>query len=105
MSRSGEFLPNENHPGFALHAPTWNWIERRRAQGLAGPQAEAGMVEWTSDGVVDDQPIGQRAVIVRAVRADGEPFIARSRKEHVFVGNTPQHHSAAGDIALWDALR
>ena len=43
-------------------------VQRRRAQRLAGAQAETGMVPRTADGIVDEKPLGKRAAVVRARR-------------------------------------
>jgi hypothetical protein len=47
-------------------------VERRRAQSFACPKAEAGMVPGTANGIVHDQPLGERAPVMAAGGADRE---------------------------------
>src|SRR5262245_34509617 len=48
----------------------------------------------TTHGVVDDQTVRERSVVVRAVRADGEQRIAPPRQNHFFGVDAPEHHPA-----------
>src|SRR5439155_1508426 len=47
-------------------------VERRRAQSFACTKAEAGVVPGTADGIVHDQPLGERTPVMAAGSADRE---------------------------------
>src|SRR5206468_8396986 len=66
----------------SIDAPARNRIERRRPHWFAGAQAETGVVPWTADRVVDDEAVGERSLVVSAMRADGEDLVARFDDEH-----------------------
>ena len=71
-----QFFPDVGLVADQFDAPARDRIERRRTQRFAGAEAEAGVMPRTAHRVPHDQPLGQRPVIVRAVRADGEQAIA-----------------------------
>ena len=99
-----QLLANEHALALTLHAPARDRIQRRSAQRLAGAQAETRVMQRTPDGVADDQPFGERAAIVRAVRADGEPLVARAREQHLVVADPSRQHAAVGDGARRERL-
>jgi hypothetical protein len=82
----------------SLYAPTLNRIERWGTHRLAGGQAEAGVVPWAPDGVADDKPVDQRAMIVRAVWTNGKHRIARSNEQHLFLIDPPKDLPAVRKI-------
>ena len=83
--RFGRSFPDVGQVADSLYAPTGNRIQRWGTHRLAGGQAEAGVVPWAPNGVTDDKPVDQRAVIVRAVWANRKHRIARSNEQHLFL--------------------
>ena len=81
-----------------LDRPAVDRAERRRAQRLAGAQAEAGVMPGAAHRVADQQPFGERAVIVAAVRADGEDLAAAARQQHLLVADMADQHAAVGEL-------
>src|SRR6185369_1834468 len=49
-----------------LDVPAGERLQRRRVLGLAGAQAETGVMPWTTDGVVHHESFGARTAVVRA---------------------------------------
>ena len=82
----------------AIDAPARDRIERRRPQRVARAQAEARVMPRTADGVADDEPVGERAVVVRAVRADGEDLLAPPHQNHVVVADSCRRRSAVRQV-------
>ena len=68
-------------------SPARQRIQRRRAQRLAGAQAEAGVVPGAAHGVADHQPFGERAAVVGAGRLDREDLAAGLHQQHVFLAD------------------
>ncbi len=60
---------------------------------------------WASHGVADQESLGQRSVVVRADRADGEVFVAAAGKQDRIVADMPLEHAAIGNLADIDARR
>src|SRR5215469_9051324 len=83
-SRRREFLTNENLVAETFNPPTGNGVKGRRPQRLTCTQTETGMVPRTAHCVVNHQPIGERAVIVRAVRTDCKQLCATAHHQDVF---------------------
>ena len=80
----------------AFHSPARQRIQRRRAHRRAGVQIKTCVMQGTANRVADDQAVGQRALVVRAVRADGEESIARARQQHVVVADATREQAAVG---------
>ena len=102
--RVGQLLPDEHGIALTLDAPAGDRIQRWSAHRLAGSKAEAGVVPRAADRVCDDQSIGERSVIVRAVCADGEQLVAGAREQNVFVADAPRQHAADGERIDRDPL-
>ena len=98
-----QLLPDDERVAVALDAPAADRVERGRAEGLPGAQAEAGVVPRAAHGVADDDALGERAVIVRAGRAHGEVLVATPREQHGLVVDVPQHHAAVRNVAGRDS--
>src|SRR5439155_4392091 len=94
---TGELLSNEQLAVDALDAPARDRIERRRANGVAGREAETGVMQWAANGVADDQPVREQTVIVSAVRRDGEKSIAGPREKDVVFADAADEHLAVGE--------
>ncbi len=54
--------------------------------------------------VADDQSLGQRAVIVGALRANGVKHAARARDQHRLVADAAGQHLALADVSGRDAF-
>ena len=76
----------------------------RRALRFAGPQTEAGVTPGAGDGLDADASLRQRPMVVRAVRADGEDFIAAADKQDLFATGTAHELAAIREVGDWDAL-
>ena len=70
-----------------VDAPARDGIERRRTERLARFETEARVVQGTSDGLADDQTIGQLPAIVGAVRPDGEETVSAPHQTHLVVAD------------------
>ena len=81
-----------------LDIPASDRVERRCGQGLAGTQAEAGVMPRTAHGVPDQQALGERAAVVRARRTDREHFIAAPSQQHRFALGVAQQHLAVFQV-------
>ena len=57
----------------------------------------------TPDRVVDDEPVGQRAVIVRAMRADREVLVAAPDDDDLVVTDVTRHDRALGNLLKGNA--
>jgi hypothetical protein len=87
----------------ALDAPTRDGVERGRSNGLAGSEAEAGVMPGTPNRVLDEEALSERPAVVRARRADREDFVAASSEEHALALCMAEQHRAVGDVGEWNA--
>src|SRR6266700_1096174 len=62
------------------------------------------MMPRAANRVVDQQPIGQRAAIMRADSADREQLVAAPRKQHRIAVCVPKQHGAVDNFRERDAL-
>ena len=85
-----------------LHAPAGDRIQRRRAQCLSGTQAETRVVPRAPHCLVDDQALGQRPVVMRALRAYGEKSVAAAHEDRIFRIDASLHHPAIRHIVKRD---
>jgi hypothetical protein len=56
------------------------------------------VVPGAADGVLDEDPLSERTVVVGAFGADREHLLTTARQQHPLVGDVPQDHAAFGDI-------
>ena len=77
-----ELLRHDHAIAAPLDPPAGEVRQRRRAQRLAGAEAEARVVPGTAHRVADDRALRQRAAVVTARRADGVEVVADSCEEH-----------------------
>ena len=112
-ARSGNLLADEDPVARPLDAPAGDRIQRRRAQRLAGAQTEAGVMPGTAHRIVDDEPLGERPVIVRTGRADGEDTVTAPYQDHVVGIDAPgddcpvgkfRQRNARREIPLWQVV-
>jgi hypothetical protein len=73
-----QFFSDKHLVELYLDAPRRDGVKGRGTQGLAGPQAEASVMQGAADGIFNDQSIGKRAVIVSARRPDGKVILSTS---------------------------
>src|SRR5205814_3651399 len=55
-----------------------------------------GVVPRTTDGVANDQTVGQRTVIVRAMRADGKQLVALPNEDRIVLADAAGEGAAVG---------
>ncbi len=95
------------HEGLAValfDGPALQVVQRRRADGLAGPQAEAGVVPRAAHRVADQQALGQGAAVVGAVRRHREQLLALAHEQHGFAVHLALQHGPVGEIGQGHAL-
>ena len=103
--RSRQSLAHERDVAHLLDAPARNRIERRCAQRLARPQAEAGVVPRTAHRVTRDHAVGERPVVVRAMRAHGKQRIAAAHEQSFIVAHSPRDHRRVAQTSHGNAGR
>ncbi len=74
-------------------------------QGHASPKVEAGVVPGTAHRVVDDEPLGERPVIVCAKGADREDFGAAAHEQHRLLADMAEKLAAVIELGAGDSLR
>jgi hypothetical protein len=84
--------------GGTLDAPTRDWIQRWRSDGLAGSETEARVMPGTANRVVDEQTFSERSTVMRARGADGKDVIATSREQDGVAIRVAEQHRTVGDI-------
>src|SRR5882724_11935694 len=92
--RRGDLLANEDFVAHPLDPPASDRIQRGCAQRLATAQAEAGVMPWTTQRIAGHQAFREGPVVMRAIGAYREEFVAAPRQDHVFVVDTPDEHPA-----------
>ena len=63
---------------------------------LTGAQAEARVVPWAANRVADENPLGERAVVVRARRTDSVKGVTAPREQHSVLTYVARDHLAVG---------
>jgi hypothetical protein len=56
------------------------------------------VVPGAADGVLDEDPLSERTVVVGAFGADREQLVTPARQQHRVARDVPQDHAAFGDI-------
>jgi hypothetical protein len=82
-----DLLAHEDRLATLLHLPAGNGAQSGPAQRLTGAQAEAGVVQWAANGIVDEEAFGERSAVMRAYRADGEDVRAAPRDQNRLVSD------------------
>ncbi len=85
--------------------PAGHRVQRRRAQGLAGTQAETGMMPGASHGIADEETLRERPPVMGARRTDGEDLIAPTSEKHRLGADMPGDHAAVSKVGTRNALR
>jgi len=73
-------------------------------QGLAGAQVEAGMMPRATDGIVNQNPLAERAIVMGALSVDGEEFGTPADEEDGLPIGMTDDLAAVGKIVEGDAL-
>jgi hypothetical protein len=97
-----------SHEDFAVplfDQPDIDWAESWRVQSLACPKAEASVMPRASHGLVDNQSVGEGAVIVSAVRAYREDIPSPTGQQHLFVADMAEEHASIRQFEECDPLR
>ena len=83
--RHRQLFVDEDHVARSFHLPAGNRIQRWRSNRLAGAKVETGVMPGASDGISDDQTLGERSVIMRAVRPDRKDLRLTLDDHHLLV--------------------
>ena len=75
-----------------LDLPARQRRQRRRAHRLAGAQIETGVMPGAADVVAGHEPIGERTVIMAAMRIDREDLGARAHQQHLLLADMAKQH-------------
>ena len=103
--RRSALLANENPAVALLDPPAVDWVEGRRAQGLACPKVEAGVVPGAAHHFVDDEPLGEGRMIVGASSADREDVGAPAHDQHRLVADMAEALAAVIEFGERNSLR
>jgi hypothetical protein len=87
-----------------LDAPAEDGVERRRAERLAGTEAEAGMMPRAANRLVDEQPLLKRRPVMSTDGADREQVIASPGEKRRLPMRMPEQYSAIGDAGERDSF-
>jgi hypothetical protein len=87
-----------------LDPPARNGIECRRSNRFAGAQAEAGVMPGATDGVANDETIGERPFVMGAVGADGKDVVPGLDDEHFLFTDSPANHAVGTEFSSGDSL-
>ncbi len=97
-----QLFVDEHHVALSLHFPTRNRIQRWRSNRLPGAKTETGVVPGASDGIADDQTLGERSVVMRAVRPDRKDLRLTLDDQHLLVAHLALQ-GAVGERTSWNA--
>src|SRR5579863_6683838 len=86
-----------------LDIPAGERAQRGRAHRFPGAQIEAGVMPGTAHALADHDALGERAVIVAAMRGDGEYFGAAAHEQHLLVADMADE-LAVGEVWERDPL-
>ena len=100
-----QLLSHEDLVAGAFHPPARDRVQGGRTQRLAGFEAETGVVPGASNRIVDDEALGKRTVVVRAMRADREEPIAGARQDDIVLPDVPEDHASVGKRVGLDPTR
>ena len=87
-----------------LDLPDRERIKSRSACRLSGAQIEAGVMPGAADALADHQSLGQRSMIMAAMRVDGEDVRPRAHQQNVFLADMAEQ-GLAGEFGQLDAQR
>ena len=85
----GQLLTDKHRFALAFGSPAGDRVERGCTDGLARLKAEARVVPRAAHGVLDDQSLCQRPLVVRAVCADRKNLVATPNDDDFIVADMP----------------
>ena len=100
--RGDSFSRTNTIVAVTIDTPAGDRVECRRAQGVSRAKTETGVVPRTPDRVADDQSVGERTVVVRAMRADGEVLVAAPDDDDLIVTDMARDDRAVGNLRKWN---
>src|SRR5436853_1900112 len=77
-----------------LDLPDCKRIERRRPCRLAGAQVETRMMPGAADAVAEHESVGERPVIMAAMRVDGENLGPRTHQQDILIADVTEQRPA-----------
>ena len=105
FSSGFELGSDEQALALDLDLPPGQGIEGRSLDRGAGPEAEAGMVPWTSYGLADDKAFRERGSVMCARGADGRPFVTAPEKKHRVIADAARQYSLQRSVDERDSFR
>ena len=91
-------VPDHDAIAVALDLPDRERGQRRRADGFAAAQIETGVMPRTADALPDDEPLGERPVIMTAMRVDRENLLVGAHQHNILVADMSEQR-LAGELA------
>src|SRR6185437_12100491 len=98
-----ELFAYEDAAVATFDAPAGGRSQRRGRQRLPTGEAEAGVMPGTAHGVPNTQPLGQRAAVMSAGRADSEDLLSATGQQDAFTMGLSCQHCIAGELRLRNA--
>jgi len=86
-SGSRQLLTNEHGVALAFRAPARKGIEGWRPEGITGGEIEAGVMEWTSNRLSNQDAFGERSAVMRALCAHSEELFGAMNQQHIVVAD------------------
>jgi len=90
---------HRDHPIAPLDVPARDRVGGGGLESLTGTQIKTGMMSRTADRAADYQALGEGAVIMRAMRRDGEDLLTCPHQENLLVANMTDERSLIRQIA------
>jgi hypothetical protein len=73
-------------------------------QGFSRLQVKAGVMPWTPYGLVDDKPVTERPIVVRAFGADREHLRPAPHQQHRLVAEVADQLASVGKFGKRNSL-
>jgi hypothetical protein len=81
---AGEFFSHEYLVANSFYAPMLDWVEGGRTQRFIAAQTETGVMQRTTQGIPNDETLRQRSMVMSAICANREKFLAAAHHGRVF---------------------
>ena len=95
--------PNENPLALSFYLPHRERIQGRRARRFTSAQIEARVMPGAANAVADHEALSERAVVMAAMRVDGENLRTGPHQNDILIADVPQQ-GVGGELAQCDAL-
>ena len=79
--------PDKDAIALVVDLPDRKRTEGRRTRGLAGAQIEAGVMPGAANGFADHEPLGERSVVMAAMRVDGVDRSTRAGQHDLLIAD------------------